>query len=194
MLIYFGFNDLVIFTNVHNGVTTHIYKLSTMLHIILTWLCKLFPSNPQCKSLRGSCIPHTHIFLHLKDALKLAQLLKTKMNTLLCNIKIVWISMLSLAKKVLEEYKSLIVRMNYDLHTISYVKSTFEFLCDTSRLSWASFASCLCWKLQSMSSSSLLKVMRLLFVILHESYKNVLCKFLYTFDCDSNKRYTGLHK
>jgi hypothetical protein len=45
--------------------------------------------------------------------------------------------MLSLAKKVLEEYKSLIVRMNYDLHTISYVKSTFEFLCDTLRLSWA---------------------------------------------------------
>jgi hypothetical protein len=45
-LIYFGFNDLVIFTNVHNGVTTHIYKLSTMLHIILTWLCKIFPSNP----------------------------------------------------------------------------------------------------------------------------------------------------
>jgi hypothetical protein len=50
--------------------------------------------------------------------------------------------MLSRAKKVLEEYKSLIVRMNYDLHTISYVKTTFEFLCDTLRLLWASLASC----------------------------------------------------
>jgi hypothetical protein len=45
-LIYFSSNDVVIFTNVHNGVTTHIYKLSTLLHIILTRLCKLFPSNP----------------------------------------------------------------------------------------------------------------------------------------------------
>lgn len=98
-----------------------------------------------------------------------------------------WISMLSLTKKVLEEYKSLIVKMNYDLHTISYVKTTFEFLCNTLRLSWASLASCLCWKLQSMSLSSLLKVMRLLFVTLHESYKNVLFIFVYTFDCDSKK-------
>ncbi len=125
--------------------------------------------------------------MHTLKQCKLVQLLKTKMNTLLCNIKIMWISMLSLTKKVLEEYKSLIVKMNYDLHTISYVKTTFEFLCNTLRLSWASLASCLCWKLYSMSLSSLLKVMRLLFVTLHESYKNVLFIFVYTFDCDSKK-------
>ncbi len=101
-----------------------------------------------------------------------------------------WISMF--AKKVLEKYKSLIVRMNYDFHAISYVKTTLEFLCDILRLSWASLSSCLCWKLESMSSSSLLKAMRFLFVTLHESYKNVLCGFVYTFDCDSKKKYIDL--
>ncbi len=81
------------------------------------------------------------------EAMQACSIVGEKVNTLLCNIKMMWISMLSLAKKVLEKYKSLIVRMNYDFHTISYVKTTLEFLYDILRLSWASLSSCLCWKL-----------------------------------------------
>jgi hypothetical protein len=32
----------------------------------------------------------------------------------------------------------------------------------------------------------------ILFVTLHGSYKNVLCGFVYTFDCDSKKKYIDL--
>jgi hypothetical protein len=38
--------------------------------------------------------------------------------------------MLSPTKKVLKEYKSLVVRVNNDLHVILVAKTTFEFLCD----------------------------------------------------------------
>ncbi len=46
-----------------------------------------------------------------------------------CNLD-QWISMLSLAKKVLEEYKPLIVKKTGDIHAILVAKTTFEFLCD----------------------------------------------------------------
>ncbi len=32
----------------------------------------------------------------------------------------------------------------------------------------------------------------ILFVTLHENYKNVLCGFVYTFDCDSKKKQINL--
>ncbi len=73
--------------------------------------------------------------------------------------------MLSLVKKVLEEYKYLIMIMNYDLHTISYVKTTFEFLCDTLRLSWG-----------------LACIMPMLEIIIHELIKFV--ESHETFVCD----------
>jgi hypothetical protein len=38
--------------------------------------------------------------------------------------------MLSLEKKVLMEYKSLVVKMNDDFHVIEVARTTFEFLSD----------------------------------------------------------------
>jgi hypothetical protein len=38
--------------------------------------------------------------------------------------------MLSLEKKVLMEYKSLVIKMNDDFHAIEVARTTCEFLCD----------------------------------------------------------------
>jgi len=42
--------------------------------------------------------------------------------------------MLSPTKKVLKEYKSLVVKVNNDLHVILIAKTIFEFLCDVQVL------------------------------------------------------------
>jgi hypothetical protein len=47
-----------------------------------------------------------------------------------CNGEIRWIVMLFLAKRVFVKYKTLVVKMNDDLHAIEVTKNIFEFLCD----------------------------------------------------------------
>jgi len=73
--------------------------------------------------------------------------------------------MLFLIKRVIEEYIPLVVKMNDDFHAIQTAKATKLNPCVTLRLSLASFSFCPHWK-QSMNSSSLLKMMMFLFVIL----------------------------
>jgi hypothetical protein len=53
--------------------------------------------------------------------------------------------MLSPTKKVLEEYKLLIVKMNDD-HSILATKTILEFLCDVEVVMLASFTFYPCWK------------------------------------------------
>ncbi len=72
--------------------------------------------------------------------------------------------MLSPTKKVLEEYKLLVVKMNDD-HSILATKTTLEFLCEVEVVMPTSFTFYPRWK-QSMNSSSLFKVTMLLFVTL----------------------------
>ncbi len=57
----------------------------------------------------------------------LAQLLETKGNKLLCNVKTRWIFMLSHAKRVVAKYKSLVLKMNDDFATIETSRPTLSF-------------------------------------------------------------------
>jgi hypothetical protein len=53
--------------------------------------------------------------------------------------------MLFPTKKIFEEYKHIVVKMNDDFHGILTTNPTVELLCDVE-VAWASFALCLCWK------------------------------------------------
>jgi hypothetical protein len=59
---------------------------------------------------------------HLEHG-SLTKLLETKGLKLLCNVKVKWISMLSLMKRVLVEYKTLMVHMNNDLNLVVATKT-----------------------------------------------------------------------
>jgi hypothetical protein len=72
--------------------------------------------------------------------------------------------MLLFLKRVFEEYKTFVVKMNDGLHAIEATRRNFEFLCDV-KLSWGSFTSCPCWKYY-MDLSNLLEVVTYLCVTL----------------------------
>jgi hypothetical protein len=57
-------------------------------------------------------------------------MLKTKGNKILHNVKTRWISMLSLAKKLMAEYKTFLVKMALDSLTNQQAKQNYEHLCD----------------------------------------------------------------
>jgi hypothetical protein len=57
-------------------------------------------------------------------------LLETKGLKLLYNVKAMWISMLFLMKRVLAEYKILMVHMNNDLNHVVATKTNLVYLCD----------------------------------------------------------------
>jgi len=66
---------------------------------------------------------------HLEHG-NLAKLLESKGLKLLHNVKAMWISMLSLMKKVLVEYKTLMVQMTNDFNRAVATKTNLEYLCD----------------------------------------------------------------
>ncbi len=46
------------------------------------------------------------------------------------NVKTKWIAMLFLAKRVLVEYKTLVVKMHDDLHIVVVAKTNLQYICD----------------------------------------------------------------
>jgi hypothetical protein len=61
---------------------------------------------------------------------KLAKIMETKGNKILCNVKTQWISMLSLAKRIMVEYITLLLKMAMDNSINQQVKVNFEHLYD----------------------------------------------------------------
>jgi len=61
---------------------------------------------------------------------KFVKTLETKRLKLLRNVNTHWISMLSLLKHVLAQYKSLVVKMHSDCVKSTYVHDNFELLCN----------------------------------------------------------------
>lgn len=61
---------------------------------------------------------------------KLAKFLETKGGKILHNVKTQWISMLALAKRLLQEYKTLVVKMANDSLGNVIAKNNYELLCD----------------------------------------------------------------
>jgi len=65
--------------------------------------------------------------------------METKGNKILHNIKIQWISMLNIAKIMMAEYKTLLVKMAMDYNTNKLTRFNYEHLCDLQillRLAW----------------------------------------------------------
>jgi hypothetical protein len=65
---------------------------------------------------------------------KLVEVMETKRNKILHNVKIRWISMLSLAKKVLAKYGTLLMKRAMDCPTNHQVELNYEHLCDLQTL------------------------------------------------------------
>ncbi len=61
---------------------------------------------------------------------KLVEMLKTKGNKIFQNVKTRWISMLSLAKRLMAEYKTLLVKVELNRPTNQQAKQNHEHLCD----------------------------------------------------------------
>jgi hypothetical protein len=68
------------------------------------------------------------------EASKLVELLERKGNKIFKNIKTHWISMLSLSKKILSEYKTLVVKMVEDNVTADTAKTIYVLLCNFETL------------------------------------------------------------
>jgi len=64
----------------------------------------------------------------------LAKLLKCKGNKIIKNIKTHWVSTLSPSKKVLSEYKALVVKMVEDSVIVDTTKINYELMCDLETL------------------------------------------------------------
>jgi len=61
---------------------------------------------------------------------KLVEMLETKENKIIWNVKARWISMLSPAKRLMAKYKTLIVKMTLNNLTSQQAKQNYEHLCD----------------------------------------------------------------
>jgi hypothetical protein len=138
-LIFLGFDGVVVFIGVNNGVTMQInHQKGSPFYACCPLCCTL--DKPTCVNTFMQPLVHkleglfqaTYTYFsnrHLEQC-NLAQLLEIKGNKLLCNVKTRWIFMLSHAKRVLAKYKSLMLKMNGDLATIETSRPTLEFLCD----------------------------------------------------------------
>lgn len=79
------------------------------------WQCKPYQDYLWWSGLKIYCKPCIHTLpIHLKrhsDFIKLAKLMQTKGNKFLQNVKTRWIFMLSPTKRMMEKYKTLLVKM-----------------------------------------------------------------------------------
>jgi hypothetical protein len=71
-----------------------------------------------------------HSFKWHLEFTKFDEVMERKGNKIVCNVKTRWISMLSFAKKLLAEYKTLLVKMAMDSFTNHQTKFNYEHLCD----------------------------------------------------------------
>jgi hypothetical protein len=70
-----------------------------------------------------------HSFKRHLEFTKFVEVMEMKGNKIVCNMKTRWILMLSPAKKVLVEYKTLLVKMAMDSFTNHQTKFNYEHLC-----------------------------------------------------------------
>jgi hypothetical protein len=75
-----------------------------------------------------NCFAHSQK-KHLKFT-KLIEMLETKGDKILQNVKTRWFSMLSLAKRLMAKYKTLLLKMALDNLTNQQTKQNYEHLCD----------------------------------------------------------------
>jgi hypothetical protein len=74
---------------------------------------------------------------------KISYIMETKGHKILKVVKIRWVSMLSLCKRILSEYRALVVKMGLDLVSCPIAKDNFNMLINLEVL-LAFIASCQC--------------------------------------------------
>ncbi len=141
-LICFGRDNVNVFQGTKFGVTKHIhndYELESIrMHYMAHWVNMVVQTLlifPLVKNIENSFIQTLHVYFahspkrHLEFA-KLVEIMETKGNKILHNVKTKWISMLSLAKRMMVEYKTLVVKMVMDQNTNQQSKFNYEHLCE----------------------------------------------------------------
>jgi len=92
--------------------------MCTTWHTNPIWWLLCCPHCPWCLTLNQCCNPLHSFFVHsLKEFpkfIKFVKTLKIKGVKLLRNVKTWWISMLSMLKCVMVDYKALIVKMHFE--------------------------------------------------------------------------------
>ncbi len=71
-----------------------------------------------------------HCLKKFPKFIKFVKTLEIKGVKLLRNVKTQWISMLSMLKCVMVDYKALIVKMHFNHDKTKYASTNFELLCD----------------------------------------------------------------
>jgi hypothetical protein len=79
----------------------------------------------------------------------LAEMIESRGLIFLKNIKMKWISMLTLFKQMVKEYKTLVVKMSDDVVSNAVVNTNFELLCDVETIMGLT---CVLLKLEIMQS------------------------------------------
>jgi hypothetical protein len=89
---------------------------------------------PLVSSIEGP-LASLHIYLNSRpkrcvELVNLASIMETKGLKMMKCVKTRWVSMLSPCKRVLSEYRTLVVKMGLDMNTCSAAKDNFDMLVD----------------------------------------------------------------
>jgi hypothetical protein len=111
----------------------HLWWVSITWPITIIWPYKHYLQFLKIEALFASMYMYCaqSINRHLEHT-KLADIMETKGLKILCNVKTWWVSMLTLSKHVLFEYKSLVVNVNENSTRNAPTKTNYELLCDSN--------------------------------------------------------------
>jgi hypothetical protein len=140
-LICFGANGVDVFQGVKSGVTKQIKKnyaphsigahcMAHCTNLVMQILSRL-PLVIRLENMLQTL--HSYFARSLKrhlEFIKLAKFMQIKGNKILRNVKTRWISMLSLAKRMMAKYRTLLVKMALDNPTNQQTKLNYENLFD----------------------------------------------------------------
>jgi hypothetical protein len=140
-LICFGADGVNVFQGRHNGCIIQmcdfyapfslgVHCMAHRMNLVIETL-SLYPLVSNIEGLLASL--HTYFSGRPKkcvELVKLAGIMETKGLKMLKYIKTRWVSMLSPCKRVLSEYRTLVVKMGLDMNTCSAAKDNFDMLVD----------------------------------------------------------------
>jgi hypothetical protein len=164
-LICFGADGVNVFQGHHNGCITQmrdfyapfslgVHCMAHRMNLVIGTL-SLYPLVSNIEGLLASL--HTYFSGRPKkcvELVKLAGIMETKGLKMLKCVKTRWVSMLSPCKRVLSEYRTLVVKMALDMNTCSAAKDNFDMLVDLEIL-LAFHCLCPCWRWSTRSSNGL---------------------------------------
>jgi hypothetical protein len=140
-LICFGADGVNVFQGHHNGCITQMHDfyapfslgvhcMAHRMNLVIGTL-SLYPLVSNIEGLLASL--HTYFSGRPKRCVQLVKLtgiMETKVLKMLKCVKTRWVSMLFPCKRILSEYRTLVVKMALDMNTCSAAKDNFDMLVD----------------------------------------------------------------